>query len=111
MERARAFGVRQSSATLSGRGRTHGGPRPGVDDIRGRVHFPGMSTVAEIERAIGHLPPEQWTEIRRWMDAHAPKAIRGADMAEFDVWLAASTGIAKGKLTTDERMRETRGEA
>ena len=69
-----------------------------------------MSTVAEIERAIGHLPPEQWTEIRRWMDAHAPKAIRGADMAEFDVWLAASTGIAKGKLTTDERMRETRGE-
>ena len=78
---------------------------------RGRVHFPGMSTVAEIERAIGHLPPEQWTEIRRWMDAHAPKAARGADMAEFDVWLAASTGIAKGKLTTDERMRETRGEA
>ena len=70
-----------------------------------------MSTVAEIERAIGHLPPEQWTEIRRWMDAHAPRAARGADMAEFDVWLAASTGIAKGKLTTDERMRETRGDA
>ena len=55
-----------------------------------------MSTVAEIERAISHLPPEQRTEIRRW--------------AEFDVWLAASTGVAKGKLTTDGRMRETRGE-
>jgi hypothetical protein len=69
-----------------------------------------MSTVAEIERAIGHLPPEQWTEIRRWMDAHAPKAAPSADLAEFDVWLAASIGIAKGKQTTDERMRETRGE-
>ena len=69
-----------------------------------------MSTVAEIERAISHLPPEQWTEIRRWMDAHVPKAASGADMAEFDVWLASSIGTAKGKLTTDGRMRETRGE-
>ena len=69
-----------------------------------------MSTVAEIERAIGDLPPEQWTEVRRWMDAHAPKAARCADMAEFDAWLAASIGIARGRLTTDERMRETRGE-
>ncbi|MEQ1860308.1 MAG: hypothetical protein ABMA13_10260 [Chthoniobacteraceae bacterium] len=30
--------------------------------------------------------------------------------ADFDEWLAASTGIAKGRLTTDERMRETRGD-
>jgi len=28
-----------------------------------------MSTLAEIEEAIGQLPPEQWAEIRRWMDA------------------------------------------
>ena len=69
-----------------------------------------MSTLAEIERAISHLPPEQWVEIRRWMDAHAPDQAQGADMARFDAWLAASTGIAKGKLTTDERMSETRGE-
>ena len=34
-----------------------------------------MSTLAEIERAIGQLPPAQWMEIRRWMDAHAPKAV------------------------------------
>ena len=68
-----------------------------------------MSTVAEIERAISQLPSEQWTEIRRWMDAHSPKAAEGADMAEFDAWLASSIGIAKGKLTTDGRMRETRG--
>lgn len=69
-----------------------------------------MSTVAEIERAISQLPPEQWTEVRRWMDAHAPQATEAAGMAEFDAWLASSIGIAKGKLTTDERMRETRGE-
>lgn len=33
-----------------------------------------MSTLAEIEAAIAQLPPAQWMEIRRWMDAHAPKA-------------------------------------
>ncbi len=33
-----------------------------------------MSTLAEIEDAIAQLPPTQWMEIRRWMDAHAPKA-------------------------------------
>ena len=69
-----------------------------------------MSTLAEIERAISHLPPEQWMEIRRWMDANAPEQAKEADMAKFDMWLASSTGIAKGQLTTDERMSETRGE-
>lgn len=29
---------------------------------------------------------------------------------EFDGWLKSSIGLAKGKLTTDERMTETRGE-
>ncbi|MEI6674220.1 MAG: helicase-related protein [Verrucomicrobiota bacterium] len=29
---------------------------------------------------------------------------------EFDAWLKASVGVAKGKFTTDEMMRETRGE-
>ena len=33
-----------------------------------------------------------------------------SDLAEFQSWLAASVGLAKGKFTTDERMRETRGE-
>lgn len=68
-----------------------------------------MSTLAEIENAIGTLPPEQWQEIRRWMDCHAPKT-GAVEPADFDAWLAASTGVAKGRLTTDERMRETRGE-
>lgn len=35
---------------------------------------------------------------------------RTGEPADFDRWLAASTGIAKGRFTTDERMRETRGE-
>lgn len=34
-----------------------------------------MSTLAEIENAIEQLPPEQWMEIRRWMDSHAPKPV------------------------------------
>jgi hypothetical protein len=28
-----------------------------------------LSTLAEIEAAIERLPPEQWAEIRRWMDS------------------------------------------
>ena len=56
-----------------------------------------MSTLAEIEKAIETLPPDQWQEIRRWMDCHAPK--KGAvELADFDVWLAASTGMVKGRV-------------
>jgi hypothetical protein len=33
-----------------------------------------------------------------------------SDMAGFQAWLTTSTGLAKGILTTDERLRETRGE-
>ena len=69
-----------------------------------------MSTLQEIEAAIEQLPPEQWLEIRRWMDAHAPKMNGEAGAGtDFEDWLAASTGLAKGVFTTDERMRETRG--
>ena len=72
-----------------------------------------MSTLAEIEEAIEQLPPEEWMEIRRWMDSHAQRANAGSGVGkaeDFERWLAASTGIAKGRLTTDGRMRETRGE-
>jgi hypothetical protein len=37
-------------------------------------HLAPMSTLAEIEAAIAQLPPTQWMEIRRWMDANVPKA-------------------------------------
>jgi len=33
-----------------------------------------------------------------------------AEAADFDTWLAASTGSAEGKLTTEARLRETRGD-
>ena len=56
-----------------------------------------MSTVAEIELAIGQLPPEQWIEIRRWIDTHAPKA---APAVEVD-W-------SKSAAVTRRRVPETR---
>jgi hypothetical protein len=41
---------------------------------RSVCYFPRvMSTLAEIERALETLPPEQWEEIRHWMDNHARK--------------------------------------
>ena len=33
-----------------------------------------MSTLSEIEAAISQLPPAQWMDVRRWMDARAPRA-------------------------------------
>ena len=45
--------------------------------VAGRASFPGMSTLAEIEAAIEKLPPEQWMEIRRWMDHHLPETTAG----------------------------------
>lgn len=32
------------------------------------------------------------------------------DGVDFQEWLTKSVGLAKGRLTTDERMLETRGE-
>jgi len=32
-----------------------------------------MSTVADIEQAIEKLGPEQWAEIRQWMERRAPR--------------------------------------
>ena len=71
-----------------------------------------MSTLAEIEKAIEALPPDQWQKIRRWIESRAPmwnKAVSAGDVLDFDQWLATSTGMAKDNFTTDERMRETRG--
>jgi hypothetical protein len=59
-----------------------------------------MSTLAEIEKAIEQLPPEQWVEIRRWLDSHAPKA-------------AASPQVdwAGSQSVTRQRKPETRLDA
>jgi hypothetical protein len=72
-----------------------------------------VSTVTEIERAIEKLPSEQQAELRRLMDTKLPKTVPPpppAAATDFDAWLAQSTGLARGILTTDERMQETRGE-
>ena len=56
-----------------------------------------------------HVPDGTRVEIVLQMEA----ATQGAPTAEtenFKAWLVATTGIAKGRVTTDERMRETRGE-
>lgn len=57
-----------------------------------------------------HLQPGtvlEFDELAPFLKAvPATPAIHG----EFQAWLAASVGIAKGKLTTDGRMAETRGE-
>ena len=70
-----------------------------------------MSTVAEIEAVVPSLSVEELAELERFIHQAREGKVRGAvELAGFDAWLAASSGIAKGKLTTDARMRETRGE-
>lgn len=39
-----------------------------------------------------------------------PAISAGNDDGEFSTWLNSSIGLAKGLLTTDQRMTETRGE-
>ena len=39
-----------------------------------------------------------------------PAAARDSRSEEFDTWLIDSIGLAAGKFTTDELLRETRGE-
>lgn len=51
-----------------------------------------------------HVPDGTKVEVTLQRGAEA------TDVAQFKAWLISSTGLAKGKLTTDERMRETRGE-
>ncbi len=45
----------------------------GFENVRARGRLAGMSTLAEIEQAIARLAPDQWLEIRRWMDRHGPR--------------------------------------
>ena len=56
-----------------------------------------MSTLAEIEQAIQTLPPEQWTEIRRWMDSHAPMPPR-PDRVDWSKSSAVTSQRDKGRV-------------
>jgi hypothetical protein len=67
-----------------------------------------MSTLAEIEAAIAQLPPPHWMEIRRWMDAHAPKASTPEALKVFrqlqdEMKLTAEGAAAWKDAVTDAR--------
>ncbi len=80
-------------------------------------NFLAMSTVAEIEEAIAELPPEQWAEVRRWLDTHAPKVshpARGRTQGEMEQWLVelselrARTQTGKVGIPLQQLMDELR---
>jgi hypothetical protein len=43
--------------------------------IESEVHKMGLSTVQEIERAIGALKPEELEELYSWLDQNCPQPI------------------------------------
>jgi hypothetical protein len=69
--------------------------------ITARVHNHSIALPAD-------LPVAEGAEVQ--VTVPDRKTASGAEMESFKAWLASVTGIAKGKLTTDERMQETRGE-
>lgn len=69
------------------------------DPIRTRLHL-ASGMVMDFDETTPYLKATAVT------DEDSPKMTD----AEFDEWLAASVGIAKGMPSTDEMMRETRGE-
>ena len=65
-----------------------------------------MSTLAEIEAAIAQLPPAQWMEVRRWMDAHAPKAMADATLPptrKMPDFLARQRALFGGRVWPDSQ--------
>ena len=81
-------------------------PLPPVDSAQKVGQFPRMSTLAEIEEAIEKLPPEQWAEIRRWMDVHEPKQGNGAGEKRVD-WsksAALTHSRDKGRVLSAEEV-------
>ena len=69
-----------------------------------------MSTLAEIEAAIAQLPPTQWMELSRWMDARAPKAVTTEALTAFrqlqeEVKLTAEGAAAWKDAVADARQQ------
>ncbi len=67
-----------------------------------------MSNVVEIEAAIERLPLPQKREIADWL-AERLGSVNGGPPVE--AWLQKARGAATQKVTTDEIMALTRGEA
>ena len=74
--------------------------------LRG-CYFSPMSTLTEIEAAIARLPPAQWAEVRRWMDAHEPKSVTTgnalAAAAKAPDFLARQRAIFGGRVLPDSQ--------
>ena len=66
-----------------------------------------MSTIAEIEKAIGLLPPSQVDELAIWLEAY--RARRTAPLPA-EAWLERARGAARPGATTAEVIALTRGE-
>lgn len=75
-----------------------------------------MSTLAEIENAIETLPAPQVEELAAWLEQRRLRKAAAASTAGLDRtrpvpdWLQRSIGTATTGLSTDEILRETRGE-
>ena len=74
--------------------------------LRG-CYFSPMSTLTEIAAAIAQLPPAQWAEVRRWMDAHEPKSVTTgnalAAAAKAPDFLARQRAIFGGRVLPDSQ--------
>lgn len=66
-----------------------------------------MSTIAEIEAAIEHLPVPQVEELAIWLEAY--RARRAAPVSAA-AWLERARGAARPGVTTAEVMALTRDE-
>ena len=66
-----------------------------------------MSTIAEIERAIEHLPASQIDELANWLEAYRS---RRTAPPPAEAWLKRARGVARSGVTTTEVMALTRGE-
>ena len=73
----------------------------------GDARLLAMSTIAEIEAAIEHLPAPQVEELANWLELH--RARRAAPLPA-DAWLTRARGAARPGVTTAEVMALTRGD-
>ena len=64
----------------------------------------GMTTVADIEQAMEKLAPEQWVEIRRWIDRRAPRpANAGSPVHPLPDFIARQKAIFGERVLADSQ--------
>jgi len=60
-----------------------------------------MTTIAEIEKAIEHLPLIQVEELARWLDSYRS---RRCSPTNAESWLSQARGVARAGVSTEELM-------